>query len=205
MLEDGYTVVSAADVDQGLKPGGKYLAITFDDGYFNNTLALQVLAEFCVPATFFVSVGHVLENKAFWWDACSRALSRTGASETARKVEIARLKCGTPDQIEAHLRDRFGSRVLEPCDDRDRPFTPGELAQFARNPWVQLGNHTRDHAILTRCTLQEIAHQVGSCQDILAELAGYRPIAIAYPNGDFSPAAIDAATAAGLRLGFTVQ
>ncbi|CDS48095.1 hypothetical protein [Polaromonas sp. CG9_12] len=67
-----------------------------------------------------------------------------------------------------------------------------------------MGNHTRDHAILTNCTPAEMVDQITVCQNALADLVGYRPVAIAYPNGNCSPAAVHAAVAAGLRVGFTV-
>jgi peptidoglycan/xylan/chitin deacetylase (PgdA/CDA1 family) len=204
MLEKGYTAVSPAQIDAGLEPGGRYLAITFDDGYFNNVLALEVLEQFGVPATFFVSTDHVQQNKAFWWDAFSRELSRGGVSQRAQKSQIERLKTCTPEKIDAFLCRRFGPSVLKPCGDIGRPFTPAELGQFARSPWVHLGNHTRDHAILTNCSPGEMANQIRAGQDALARLVGYRPIAIAYPNGNCSLAAVTAALAAGLRLGFTV-
>ncbi|OYY52967.1 MAG: hypothetical protein B7X59_08970 [Polaromonas sp. 39-63-203] len=204
MLESGYTVVSPAQIDAGLPPGGRYLTITFDDGYFNNTLALDVLNEFRAPATFFISTDHVRQNKAFWWDAFSRALARSGATPGEQKIEIERVKTWTPEKIDAFLCERFGPSVLTPHSDVDRPFTPPELRQFALNPWVHLGNHTRDHAILTNCTPGQMAHQIESCQHALAEMVGYRPIVIAYPNGNHSPSAVRAAQDAGLRVGFTV-
>ena len=43
MLESGCTIVSPAQIDAGFAPGRRYLSITFDDGYFNNVLALEVL------------------------------------------------------------------------------------------------------------------------------------------------------------------
>lgn len=204
MLENGYTVVSPAQIDAGLAPGRRYLSITFDDGYFNNQLALDVLNQFRVPATFFVSTDHVQQNKAFWWDAFSRELSRSGVTPDRQKSEIEQLKGLTPEKIDAYLCQRFGPAVLKPCGDIDRPFTPHELGQFALNPWVHVGNHTRDHAILTNCTPAEMADQITACQDALAVLVGYRPVSIAYPNGNCSPAAVHAAVAAGLRVGFTV-
>ena len=170
MLENGYTVVSPAQIDAGLAPGRRYLSITFDDGYFNNQLALNVLEQFRVPATFFVSTDHVQQNKAFWWDAFSRELSRSGASTERQKSEIEQLKGLTPEKIDAYLCQRFGPAVLKPCGDIDRPFTPHELGQFALNPWVHVGNHTRDHAILTNCTPAEMVDQITACQDALAVL-----------------------------------
>ena len=204
MLEKGYTIVSPAQIDAGLAPGRRYLSITFDDGYFNNMLALDVLDQFRVPATFFVSTGHVQQNKAFWWDAFSRELSRSGVGPAQQKSKIEQLKVLTAEKIEAYLCESFGPSVLKPCSDIDRPFTPHELRQFALNQWVHVGNHTQDHAILTNCTPLEMARQIAACQDALAGLVGYRPVAIAYPNGNCSPAAVHAAATAGLRLGFTV-
>ena len=204
MLENGYTAVSPIQIDAGLEPGRRYFSITFDDGYFNNGLAVDVLERFRVPATFFISTGHVQQNKAFWWDALSRHLSRGGIAAQAQKAEVAQLKALTPARIEAALLQRFGASMLQPVGDFDRPFTPMELAAFARSPWVHVGNHTRDHAILTNCTPEEMFHQIQACQDALAELVGSKPIAIAYPNGNCSPDTVDAAVAAGLRLGFTV-
>lgn len=204
MLENRFTVVSPAQIDAGLPSGGRYLTITFDDGYFNNTLALEVLDQFRVPATFFISTDHVLQNKAFWWDAFSREMTRSGESHSRQHTEIKRLKSWTPERIDAFLCQRFGVSVFIPSGDTDRPFTPEELRRFARHPWVHLGNHTRNHAILTNCTPSEMASQVELCQDALEDMAGYRPIVIAYPNGNFSAAAVSAASAAGLRVGFTV-
>lgn len=205
MLESGYTAVSPAQVDAGLAPDGRYMMITFDDGYFNNVLALDVLEEFEVPATFFIASNHVLQQKAFWWDALNREMTRARASRHARKVEVARLKALPAAQIEAYFRQHFGPAALRPHDDRDRPFTRAELRDFARHRWVHLGNHTADHAILTRCEPREMARQITSCQQALGEIAGTPPIAIAYPNGNHSAAVVEAALAAGLRIGLTVH
>jgi peptidoglycan/xylan/chitin deacetylase (PgdA/CDA1 family) len=204
MLEAGSTAVTPAQVDAGLPRGGRHMMITFDDGYFNNTLALPVLEAFQAPATFFVSSGPVLERKAFWWDALRHELSKAGVSAREQQAEIRALKALTPGRIDEYLATRFGASSLQPHSDLDRPLTPGELKDFARSRWVHVGNHTRDHAILTNCDAQEVERQVRDCQQALQDMTGRAPIAIAYPNGNFSPAIAKAAQAAGLRLGFTV-
>lgn len=203
VLESGYTVVSPSQVDAGLNPGGRYVMITFDDGYFNNTLALDILDQFQVPAAFFVSSDHVLQNKAFWWDAFSRELARTGAGVRMQHAEIRKIKTWTSDRVEYFLQESFGKLALQPRGDLDRPFAPAELRDFARSKWVHVGNHSANHAILTNCTRQEIERQVRSCQQALAQIVGEAPIAIAYPNGNYSRAAIQASLDAGLRVGFT--
>lgn len=40
-------------------------AVTFDDGYRDNTFAIEYLRYFRVPACFFVSIGHVLDGSPF--------------------------------------------------------------------------------------------------------------------------------------------
>jgi peptidoglycan/xylan/chitin deacetylase (PgdA/CDA1 family) len=205
VLACGYRLVSPAQVAAGLEPGGKYAMLTFDDGYFNNVLALPVLEEFDVPATFFITSGCVLEGKGFWWDTVSRELAHAGASPREAKTELARLKELSPAAIDASIRQRFGPQAWRPRGDGDRPFTPAELADFARHPHVHLGNHTADHAILTRCTPAEACSQIARCQDALRAITGRTPLAIAYPNGNHSPQVVDTARAAGLSLGFTVH
>lgn len=205
VLQAGYTAVAPTQVLSGLEADGKYVMFTFDDGYFNNVLALDVLEQYRVPATFFISSNHVLEGKAFWWDALNRALVKAGATEHQRNVEIARTKALGARGIDEYLQCRFDIRSLQPYSDRDRPFTRAELTSFARHRWVHLGNHTCDHAILTGCSPAEVRQQIQGCQDALTEIAGYAPIAISYPNGDHSAAVVDAARAAGLGVGLTVR
>jgi peptidoglycan/xylan/chitin deacetylase (PgdA/CDA1 family) len=205
VLASGYTFVSPDDVAAGLPSGGQYAMLTFDDGYFNNVLALDLLDEFQVPAAFFISSGHVLEGKGFWWDALSRELLHAGAWRSARNAELRRLKSLSPAGIEAALCARFGPTVLRPRGDSDRPFTAAELADFARHRWVHIGNHTVDHAILTRCSPDEMLRQIRECQEALHAITGQTPVAIAYPNGNHSAAVVAAARAAGLRVGLTVH
>lgn len=205
VLAHGYRLVSPDDVVAGLDPAGSHAMLTFDDGYFNNTLALPVLDEFDVPATFFIASNCMLEGNAFWWDVVSRELGRAGASAGERRAELARLKALHPTAIGPAVRERYGEEALRPRGDADRPFTPAELRDFARHPHVHLGNHTADHAILTHCTPAEARSQIDRCQQELHAITGRAPVAISYPNGNHSAAVVDAAHAAGLRLGFTVQ
>ena len=205
MLQAGYNPVSPIQVDDGLAPGAHHLLVTFDDGYYNNHLASDVLSRLHVPATFFVSSSHVLQRRGFWWDALARELRRQGATERTLNAEIRRMKLLGPEQIEASMRLRFGPDVVRPRSDLDRPFEAAELRDFARERWVHIGNHTADHAILPNCSRQEVVRQLADCQRELTQLTGRSPIAVAYPNGDYSASTVDTAMATGLRVGFTVR
>lgn len=204
-LRNGYRFVSPADVLNGLAPDGRYAMITFDDGYFNNVLARLLLEEFAVPATFFISTGHVVQNKCFWWDALYRERTAQGASHARIKAEALEMKALTTEQIEQALIDRFGPDVLRPRGDIDRPFTPDELRDFAQCPFVSLGNHTANHAILTNYLADAMREQLQGCQAALREMTGTTPVAIAYPNGANDAGVVQASRDAGLRLGFTIR
>lgn len=200
-----YTFVSFADVAQGLRPGGKYVLVTFDDGYYNNVRALPVLAEFHVPAVLLVSTGYVREGKAFWWDVVKReTLKRSISLEHACGLLLGLKRLRTAE-AEMQLRDLFGADSLRPMSDVDRPFTPAELRDFANHPLISLGNHTSDHAILPNYTAAEVFAQIQGAQDDIRAMTGKTADVIAYPNGDESPAILDVAKSVGICFGLSVN
>lgn len=204
-LSHGYRFVAPEDVLAGLPPGGRYAMLTFDDGYYNNTLALPVLEGLNVPALFFISADHVRLGKCFWWDVLYRERLARGATPRAVQLEGHALKLLPTGQIEKRLKSWFGGDCLTPRGDIDRPFTPAELKEFARHPRVRIGNHTADHAILTNYSPEEARRQVVAAQQWLEATTGVTPVSIAYPNGDHSDAVVSACREAGLKLGFTVR
>ena len=205
-LRHDYHFISPADLLGGeLDPAGRYALITFDDGYYNNTLARPILEEYGVPAVFFISTNHVRENRCFWWDVLYRERRAQGASERQVYHEALGVKSLQTEEIESELRERFGPDALRPRGDIDRPFTPGELREFARCPYVHLGNHTANHAILTNYSPAEARAQIRGAQDALREMTGQTPISIAYPNGAHDPQIVAICREAGLKVGFTIR
>ncbi|MDR3632793.1 MAG: polysaccharide deacetylase family protein [Isosphaeraceae bacterium] len=200
----GYRFVNPDELD-ALEPGGKYALVTFDDGYFNNVLALPVLEEYQVPALFFISTDHVRERKSFWWDVLYRERVAQGATPDQVYHEAQALKSLTTEQIEAELVARFGADALKPRGDIDRPFTPDELRAFARHPLVHLGNHTANHAILTNYSAEDAHAQILRAQEALEEMTGARPRTIAFPNGARSGPVVQTCAELGLRVGFTIR
>ncbi len=200
-----YTFVTPGDVLRGLDPTRNYALITFDDGYYNNHLALPILRQYGVPATFFISTHHVEAGQAFWWDVVYRGRRQQPLPPAAQAAEYAQLKQLCHEAVEQYLFMHFGPQALRPVSDFDRPFTPAELAAFAREPEVVLGNHTAHHAVLTNYPPPAAAQELAECQHYLAQLTGISPSAVAYPNGNVSAAVVEAARAAGLQLGVTVR
>ena len=158
-----------------------------------------------MPALFFISTDHVQQNKCFWWDVMYRERRSAGATRREAYQEILGLKSLRTEEIEVELTRRFGPDAFKPRGDIDRPFTPSELAEFARSPLVHLGNHTAGHGILTNYTPGEIRGQIERAQAALREMTGVTATTISYPNGGFDDVVVEAAREAGLKLGFTVR
>jgi peptidoglycan/xylan/chitin deacetylase (PgdA/CDA1 family) len=202
---EGYRFVSPTDIVNGLDPAGKYVLVTFDDGYYNHARALPVMEEFNVPATFFLSSRHVIQQKAFWWDVVYRALKKRGHSYTEIQNRVAEYKVLPPEEIDRRLTSEFGDNALRVSGDLDRPFTSRELFEFSQHRLVSIGNHTRNHAILVNLSAREMRDEIQGAQDELHALSGKTPIAIAYPNGNCSKQVLQAAREAGLQLGVSVN
>lgn len=204
-LENGYRFLSPDDLTSTLEADGKYALITFDDGYFNNSLARPILEEYGVPAVFFISTDHVQKNKCYWWDVLHRERIAQGAHPGEVYREGIALKTLRTHHIEEILTHRFGADAFVPRADVDRPFSPRELAEFAQSPMVHLGNHTANHAILTNYPPESIRDQVLSARQFLEQLTGKPVRSIAYPNGDFTPEIVTICQELGFTSGFTVQ
>ena len=203
--EHSYRFVSPDDISAGLSPIGRYVLITFDDGYYNNLRALPVLEQFDVPAVFFISTNHVQYGKAFWWDVVFREFKKRHRTDIEIQQAIINYKRFQTADVEADLRKQFGDSALRPVSDLDRACTTSELRDFASHRLVFLGNHTKDHAILTNYSLAEIREQIQGAQDAIWRTTGKIPRIIAYPDGNDSPMVLKAAAEAGLFCGMSAR
>jgi peptidoglycan/xylan/chitin deacetylase (PgdA/CDA1 family) len=201
--DHGYRFVSASEIDSGLPPGGLYAHLTFDDGFANNLRLLDLLAREEAYATVFPSANHVREGKAFWWNVVYRERFRRGQRATVA-AECSGLRQMTVADVDSYLVSEFGPKSLQPVGDIDRPLTVAELREMASSPWIEIGNHTLDHAVLPLYPPAEAEAQVAGAQDWLGDILGAPPFFIAYPNGNADGGLAEMAMRNGLRLGVTV-
>ena len=197
----GFSFIRPDYIDDSLERGGKYVMLTFDDGYFNNLSALPLLHEFAAPAVFFASARHIKTGKALWWDVLYREMTSAGMPASHLRVARARLKTLRNEEIENWLRAEFQLERLQPTGDLDRPMTPWELKELSNDRYAVIGNHTLDHAILTNYSYQEAIEQIEGGQQELLEMTGKLPTCIAYPNGNWTPQIAESAMRMGLMSG----
>jgi peptidoglycan/xylan/chitin deacetylase (PgdA/CDA1 family) len=133
MFRHGFQVVPLAEVFRIVRHGERIpprtLAITFDDSYRDNLFAAQILAEYQLPASFFIPTSYVGTDRVFPWDrnlprlanltwADLREMSRLGFEIGSHTVTHVSLGEVSPEQArreifesKAILEDQLGRKV----------------------------------------------------------------------------------------------
>ncbi|HUP41801.1 MAG TPA: polysaccharide deacetylase family protein [Thermoanaerobaculia bacterium] len=213
--------------------GRPLAAVTFDDGYADvYHHAFPLLRRKGIPAGFFVVTGlvgtgllqphdelFVLLREAgreLGSPRLARLLGpfRTAAGRAAeigegdsprRFVELAEGLLGVLSRSELRGLIRSLRRHVEVPDrlrDELRAVDWAMLAEMDREG-VTIGSHTRSHLILANEPEPELSSELVGSKRRLEERLGHAVPHLAYPNGQFSVAVVDAAAAAGYRYGYT--
>ena len=201
----GYRFVSPIEIVEGLDPQGRYVVLSFDDGYYNNRLALPLMERYGVPAVFFVVAEWMQESRGAWWDVLYRLLLSQGLTRGAAADEVDGRIAAQVEAIEAGVEQERGFAGFKAEGDLDRVFTAAELREFSAHPLVHIGNHTWKHEYLAAYPGAEVRRRIALSQEILQEVTGRLPLAIAYPCGAWSEQVAAVASDVGLRLGVTTQ
>lgn len=185
-LHHKYDFIRPEDLLSDLPNDKAYIMLTFDDGYFNNTLAIEVLNKYKIPATFFITTKNMVNQTSFWWDIIFKYRIRKGVPLKKIREEQSYLKDFKYNYIDSYIAEHFGSASIKPWSDIDRPLTTEELGIISQNPLISIGNHTHNHAILTNYDSTEIREEFRKSTKILSEVLGFKPKFIAFPNGNYN-------------------
>lgn len=200
-------VVPLAELLDALRAGAEargMLAITFDDGYLDNfTCAAPVLADYRMPATFFLATGFIGAARWMWNDRLEAALDAAPAGEYTVPCLGERLRLGaTRDRMPVlrQIKRRLKQLHWREADawaaeiGRVLGFTSSEPTSHYRfMNWDQvralaregfeIGAHTVNHALLSRVPRAEAEREiVDSRNRIVAEVGTCSPT-FCYPNG----------------------
>jgi len=213
-------------LDAGRLPP-RAIAITFDDGYRSvHDLALPVLQEFGLPATVFVTSGHIGERD-MWNDCIIEAVQHLPAGQLdlrhlglgsyslhtleARKATLANLTEASkylPPPARLALVDTLGAMVGEGAGAHGLMLTTDMILALDRHG-IDIGAHTVSHPILTSLDDLEARHEIVAGKEALEAVLG-KPVALfAYPNGksdkDFDQRHAAMAREAGFVAAFTTE
>jgi peptidoglycan/xylan/chitin deacetylase (PgdA/CDA1 family) len=223
LIGSWFNVLPLGEAIDRLERGGlpaRPLAITFDDGYRDNfTVALPILRERRLPATFFVATGFLDGGRMFndtiieavrryRGDALDLSRSQLGvhstgtieARRTAIEALIARLKYLPPPlRLEASQGIAEAAGVALPDD----LMMTSDQVRGLRSAGMAVGAHTHTHPILVRLAPDEARAEIATGKAYLEEILGEPVRLFAYPNGkpnaDYSEAHVRMVREAGFR------
>jgi peptidoglycan/xylan/chitin deacetylase (PgdA/CDA1 family) len=221
----GYAVVdldAVLDHYAGVRPlPPRSVLITFDDAYADFAEhAWPVLQRHGLAATLFVPTAFADDpGRAFWWDRIHRVLSTAPAAivptrlgeldlrtPAARSWSARRLRRALKDLPH----DAAMAGVDEVVDALGGDAAPGCVLSWAElrdlaDQGLEVGVHTRTHPLLDQLPMERLDHEIAGARDDIERHLGRRATGIAYPNGNHSPAVLEAAGRAGMRLGLTTR
>ena len=203
--------------------------MTFDDGYLDNLVAASpLLAEFGVPATFFVNADRLDTPHETWWDVLVRiflcgadvpasldlfgdrrqvlAIGASADREPIFRTILERLHT-LPAADRASMMRRlcdWSGLVLSPRETH-RVMTADELRQLASRPGHSVGAHTVHHLSLPAQPAVTQLREIADSIDVLTARLGRDVRAFVYPYGEYDGSSVQAARAAGVGLAVTVD
>jgi peptidoglycan/xylan/chitin deacetylase (PgdA/CDA1 family) len=205
LLDQGFSFINPEDLLEAksfTENREKSVLLTFDDGYYNNYLVLDVLEKYSIKGLFFFVKHQIVQQQLFWWDVYFQYRIKEVPFQVVYS-EIQELKKLERIDIEFRIKKQYGQDCFDARNDMDRPMTVEELKNFSKHPCVELGVHSNSHEILTNCSKQKILHEVVSCKKFLEGIANKEIPYLAYPNGDFNDEVIRVAEELNFSLAFT--
>jgi peptidoglycan/xylan/chitin deacetylase (PgdA/CDA1 family) len=200
-----FDVITPQQLSDVLARGeGRYLLITFDDGYRDNyELAFPILAGEGVPATFFVATGFIDSPRIPWWDEIAwmvRTSNRpslelpgwlTAPVRLDREREIAirtllrAYKALAGDATVTFLNDiadATGSGRYD-APDAGHDWMTWQMLREMRAGGMTVGGHTVNHPILARASRDVQLEEIVTCSRRLATELGEPMRYFSYPVG----------------------
>jgi peptidoglycan/xylan/chitin deacetylase (PgdA/CDA1 family) len=203
ILRRRYDVVPLGEIG-----GARKVAITFDDGYVDNSReACRILLDAGLPATFFITAGHVGERTEMWWDRLEHLL--LGSNPAGDHVEMTidgrpfygdirsakararthaalywRLRRLRPAVINSILQQLESELGVERVDrDTHRWVDVEELRALSRARGMVIGAHTLTHPLLPVLSADEQREEIQGTRDCLERLLAKPVDLFSYPYG----------------------
>jgi peptidoglycan/xylan/chitin deacetylase (PgdA/CDA1 family) len=226
-----YRPVRASDVEAWLAgqrelPPNAVL-LTFDDGLRNNlTHAAPLLKRYGVPAILFLTTAYLGGQRLLWPQELYELAMRWPRQEIPRPDAVVGFRLDGDRRLRARrlvaLAKTLPAATVEEWLQQlraDAPL-PASLASsgfYAFLTWeeagrlpgfgFELGSHTVNHWIVTRCTPEELRRELGESKSEIERRLGSACTSFCYPNGaaqDWSAETAVAVKAAGYRAAYAL-
>jgi len=182
----------------------KTAVVTFDDGYKDNYLnAYPILKKYNIPATVFLTTGHISTGKLFWWDKVAYVIWKTELNtldlgelgtyhlnSSRSRLQVTNAVTARLKQIPAENKDSL-IRGMVKSSGVDIPPNLGkeiilswdDIREMSRDG-IEFGAHTVSHPILTRLPLEEARKEIIDSKKHIEKELGQEVTTFCYPNGE---------------------
>jgi len=201
------------------RAGRRTMALTFDDGVGSTYRRVApFLLENRIPATFFVSTGHLNGGPLLWFCYLNALCFERTHDEVV--VEDRRFPLrDLPERIEARRGlESLARREPDPSVftrelEHRYPISRGLLEEYggmtqaqvraaAESGSLEIGAHTVTHPFLTRLEPEARRREIERSREELAGLTGREVRYFAYPAGDYDRETLAATKRAGFDAAF---
>ncbi len=203
-------------------PGPLPVLVTFDDAYKDYLeYAYPILKRYGIPAVNFAPTHFIDTGQLPWWDIVHAAVQASrrdvvtlpwdphqtydmnnggrGPAIVACKQRI-KATVEPRDSTLAQIMQLFG--VDEPALAIKRQMmTWDELRKVS--DLTEIGAHSHTHPLMEHLDTPQLAEEVATSRDRIAEETGQRPLTFAYPSGSFSEQAKRVVRDHGFTLAFS--
>lgn len=230
MMGADHRFVGEDDVVSWLRDGKalpeRPLLLTFDDGYHDSyDTVYPILAGRGIPASFFVTTGHIDTGELLWWDLASAMffdseeteanlplIGRHPLPEADDRLELSRNWVMAAKQVPDAVRREALGQLADALDVTPRSpnaevsMTWDQMREMAE-AGMSIGGHTESHPILARMDPAEAKRDIAGGLDRIHDELGREVLSFAYPNGqrgDFDAATKTAVSELGIVIAFSL-
>lgn len=212
-LKSNYQIKTLQQIVSDIKQRqivNKSVAITFDDGYFDNkSYALPILEKLQIPATIFISTNYVDKADEFWWDKLESVLLLSTNLPphlelkintevyiwndcNSRREQIYQdihkiLKAISISEIPSIIKQLvvWSGSDYHPRQ-KYRPVSQSELIEMSKSPYVEIGAHTMSHCRLSNESAECQRNEIEGSKLFLEKLLNKKILSFSYPFGTYS-------------------
>ena len=206
-LKKTHTIMSLEDfaknINKKKKLPKRVAIITFDDGYKDNYKnAYPILKKYKIPATIFLTTGHIDNDKLFWWDKLGYILLNLKQEEITLKdfgvikPSLIQKSRNTFDETMYRFSNITEQKKLEIIKELERIFNkdiPKEIGKNNTLSWdnikemsennIYFGAHSVNHPILTQIPLKQAEYEISQSKTDIEKRINQKITAFSYPNG----------------------
>lgn len=203
----GIDIVSMDEIGERIrsKAAGRFVAITFDDGYRDNAEnARPVLEAHDAPYCIYVTTGFVQRTAFLWWEALEALIRQkdwlmvdTDAGPIDLDCSDANAKANSYERLIDHFKttvpeNRVTDAVRSLCWQHQvdtarigdtQIMSLAEVVEIASTELCTIGAHTATHRNLARLPLDDAREEITRGARELESITGVAPRHFAYPYG----------------------